>query len=80
MIGLMKILGGVVTALGLLLATFFSFKKAGADAEKTKTLTQEVKDDQQIIKHLQGENAFSNRLRNDPAYLDRMRKLLNDQK
>lgn len=74
------LIGGLVSVLGLVLAAFFSFKKAGADSEKVKTLSQEVSADDKTLNEVSKENDFRGRVTTDPAYLERMRARLNKEK
>lgn len=67
------IIGGAVTILGLLLSAFFSFKKTGINEEKSRTLTQEVKDDKKTMDEVAKANEFLSRINNDPDFRKRMR-------
>ena len=70
------LLGRVVSVAHAALSVFSFFKKAGADEKENEILKERIKTDEKNLEELAASNAFRNRLERDPAYAERMRKLL----
>lgn len=60
------------------LAVFSFFKKAGADEKENEILKEKAKKNEKDIEELAKSNEFMSRISRDPAYRDRMRRLLDD--
>jgi hypothetical protein len=77
MSAILLLLSRVASVVQTALAVFSFVKKAGAAEKENEILKERAEQDAKKISELAESNAFRARLERDPAYAERMRKLLN---